>query len=81
MSASVFVFPKSNQVYWKNKLETNKHRDSENLKYYQDQCWRVCLVWECSIRGKGSKQKIEQVTNQIIEWLEESSEPYLEIKA
>ncbi len=76
-----FVFPKSNQVYWKNKLETNKHRDSENLKYYQDQCWRVCLVWECSIRGKGSKQKIEQVTNQIIEWLEESSEPYLEIKA
>lgn len=64
----------------KKKFEANKRRDAENLKYYQDQCWRVCLVWECSIRGKGSRQKIEQVTNQIIEWLEESSDPFLEIK-
>lgn len=76
-----FVFPKSNQEFWKKKFESNKRRDVENLKYYQEQCWRVCLVWECSIRGKGSKQKIEQVTNQIIEWLEESTDPFLEIKA
>ena len=78
---SQFRFPNSNQDYWKKKFETNKRRDAENLKYYQDKCWRVCLVWECSIRGKGSKQKIEEVTNQIIEWLEESSEPFLEIKS
>ncbi len=75
-----YHFPSSNQDFWKKKFETNKLRDDENLKYYQGQCWRVCFVWECAIRGKGSKQKIEQVTNQIIEWLEESSDPFLEIK-
>ena len=74
-----FVFPKSNQEFWKKKFETNKHRDAENLKYYQEQCWRVCVVWECTIRGKNSRQKIENVTAQIIEWLEESEEPFLEI--
>lgn len=77
---SQFRPPKSNQEFWLRKFVRNKERDAEVLKYYQDQCWRVCLVWECSIRGKGSRQKIEQVTNQIIEWLEESSDPFLEIK-
>ncbi len=72
--------PKSNQAFWQRKFTQNKERDAENLKYYREKCWRVCLVWECSIRGKNSKQKIEKVTNQIIEWLEESSEPFLEIK-
>lgn len=75
-----FVFPKSNKEFWKNKFETNKRRDTENLKYYQEQCWRVCVVWECAIRGKNSRQKIENVTSQIIQWLEESNDPVLEIK-
>lgn len=78
-NCSQFRFPKSNQEFWKKKFERNKERDAENLKFYQEQCWRVCLVWECSIRGKDSRKKIEQVTNQIIEWLEESSDPFLEI--
>lgn len=73
--------PKSNQEFWKNKLARNKERDAENLKYYRAQCWRVCLVWECAIRGKNSRQKIEKVKEQIIQWLEESGEPFLEIKA
>ncbi len=75
-----FVFPKSNQAFWKKKFTRNKERDAENLKYYQEQCCRVCTVWECAIRGKNSKQKIENITSQIIEWLEESSDPTLEIK-
>ncbi len=75
-----FVFPKSNTAFWQKKFTRNKERDAENLKYYQEQCWRVCTVWECAIRGKNSKQKIENVTSQIIEWLEESSDQTLEIK-
>ena len=41
-----FVFPKSNHEFWKKKFKANKKRDAENLKYYQEQCWRVCFVWE-----------------------------------
>lgn len=75
-----FRFPNSNVAFWQKKFTRNKERDAENLKYYQEQCWRVCTVWECAIRGKNSKQKIENVTSQIIEWLEEQNEPFLEIK-
>ena len=75
-----FRFPHSNQAFWEKKFTRNKERDAENIKYYQEQCWRVCLVWECSIRGKSSKQKIERVTDQIIQWLEEPEEAFLEIK-
>ena len=67
-----FRFPHSNQTFWEKKFTRNKERDSENIKYYQEQCWRICLVWECSIRGKPSEQ--------IIQWLEEPEEAFLEIK-
>ena len=75
-----FVFPKSNKEFWKNKFERNKARDAENLKYFKDECWRICVVWECAIRGKNSRQKIEKVTEQIIQWLEIPDEMFLEIK-
>ena len=75
-----FVFPKSNQEFWKKKFDRNRERDSEVLKFYHDQCWRVCVVWECAIRGKDSRKKIENVKDQIILWLEESAEPFLEIR-
>lgn len=74
------LFPKSNQEFWKKKFERNKERDAENLRFYQDQCWRVCFVWECAIRGKNSRQKIESVKDQIMQWLEEPGEPFLKIR-
>lgn len=77
---SYFVIPKSNTDFWLKKFSRNKERDAENLRYYQEQCWRVCYVWECAIRCKNSKQKIENVKDQIISWLEEPDEPFIEIK-
>ena len=74
-----FTYPSTNAEFWKKKINRNKDRDKETLKYYQDNCWRVCIVWQYAIRGKGSKQKIEKVTEQIIQWLEESGEPLLTI--
>lgn len=75
-----FVFPKSNREFWKKKFQRNRERDAENITYYKDQKWRICVIWECSIRGSSSRQKIEKVKDQVIEWLEESSDPFLEIK-
>lgn len=75
-----YRIPKPNVEFWKNKFTRNKQRDKENLAKYQDMCWRICTAWECAIRGKDSKKKIERVTEQIIEWLDESIEPLLEIR-
>jgi len=74
-----FVVPKTNQGFWLNKFDTNKRRDEETLEYYRKQCWRVCVVWECAIRGKDSRAKVELATNEIILWLEESVSPFLEL--
>lgn len=79
-TAGILFFQNQTRNSGKKKFETNKRRDAENLKYYQEQCWRVCVVWECTIRGKNSRQKIENVTSQIIQWFEESNDPVLEIK-
>ncbi len=75
-----FVFPKSNQAFWQKKFERNKERDAATIKYYQEQCWRICIVWECAIRGKEFRQKIEKVTEEIIQWLEVPEKSFLEIK-
>lgn len=74
-----FVFPKSNQEFWGKKFRRNRERDAEILKYYREECWRICVVWECAIRGKKSKEKIEEVTETISLWLEEEGEAFLEI--
>ena len=75
-----FVFPKSNTAFWQKKFTRNKERDIENLRYYQEQCWRICVVWECAIRGKKIRRKIENVADRISLWLEEAVEPFLEIR-
>ncbi len=74
-----FVFPKSNQDFWKNKFKRNQERDKKVIEHYKDQCWRICVVWECAIRGKESKKKIQSVTEQIIQWLDNPGEHFLEI--
>jgi DNA mismatch endonuclease (patch repair protein) len=74
-----FKIPKSNQDFWIKKFNHNKEHDKQVLQAYKDKCWRVCIVWECSIRGKNTKQKVENVSQQIILWLEESNDPFLEI--
>lgn len=76
----LFRFPKSNQIFWIKKISRNKERDRLVLKEYNERCWRVCIVWECAIRGARRKEKIENVLRQIILWLEESKEPFLEIR-
>jgi DNA mismatch endonuclease, patch repair protein len=79
-NCAYFKVPKSNKTFWLTKFKRNKERDKKVLQTYRDKCWRVCIVWECSIRGKDAEQKIENVSQQIILWLEESNDPFLEIR-
>lgn len=79
-NCSRFRFPRTNQPFWYKKITRNRERDAANMKHYRDECMRVCIVWECAIRGANKKQRIENVTQEIILWLEESAEPFLEIK-
>lgn len=42
--------PKSNQVYWKEKLIKNRDRDRKNEDALANLGWKVLVVWECQIK-------------------------------
>lgn len=43
--------PKTNNSFWKKKLERNIERDKEVNKYYKDKGWNLKRVWEHEIKG------------------------------
>lgn len=45
-----FKWPKTNEDFWRNKLEGNVLRDITNKKALQRLGWRVLTVWECELR-------------------------------
>lgn len=51
--------PKSNQDYWRMKIETNRARDVQNIKELRLRGWTVLELWECETRGTvGLREKI-----------------------
>lgn len=47
---SKFVWQKSNQGYWKNKIERNVECDKCNIEILKNIGWNVITVWECSLK-------------------------------
>ena len=41
--------PKSNSLYWGQKLKNNIARDQKNYKLLKRMGWNVVVVWECEI--------------------------------
>ncbi|KUZ98731.1 very short patch repair endonuclease [Burkholderia latens] len=51
--------PKSNQVYWAQKILSNQERDRRTLASLKDAGWSVLELWECEIRaGRGLIERI-----------------------
>lgn len=48
----MFVLPKSNTSFWKEKLSANKKRDKKNYEALISEHWKVVLVWECCLKGR-----------------------------
>ena len=64
-----FKIPKSNTSFWVNKIDKNRKRDAEVLNYLHATGWRICIIWECAIRGKPQLLKIDKTINEISKWL------------
>ncbi|SNB59307.1 T/G mismatch-specific endonuclease [Marinobacter sp. es.042] len=65
---SLFKWPKTREEFWKEKINANINRDQRNQAQLADLGWRVCIVWECSIRGKSSQTQSEKLV-ELFEWL------------
>jgi len=64
----LFRWPKTRKEFWKDKITANMHRDQKNYAELAELGWRVCIVWECSIRGR-SVEKRHQAMEALFDWL------------
>jgi DNA mismatch endonuclease (patch repair protein) len=73
----LFKLPKTRPDFWREKIEGNRANDNKVIQALLNDGWRVGVVWECSIRGKG--KNIESVINKLGEWLR-NNENFIVIK-
>ena len=45
-----FVWPKTNEDFWRTKINANVFRDQENMKLLSELGWNVIVIWECELR-------------------------------
>ena len=45
-----FVWPTSNEEYWRKKILGNVERDKKVYSLLNDQGWNVVVVWECELK-------------------------------
>lgn len=46
--------PKTNDRFWKEKIDKNMERDTRNILELKEIGWNVIIVWQCEIRNKVS---------------------------
>lgn len=63
-----FNWPETRTEFWRSKILGNKERDTRNHKKLLDAGWRVCIVWDCSLHGRG-KLGIDTVVDRCERWL------------
>jgi len=62
-----FVWPKTNEVFWKEKIQRNMARDNQNYTALHNMGWRVLLVWECNLKPKKRNQTLSDLIDRIKE--------------
>lgn len=73
----LFKWPKTRKEFWKEKLNKNAQNDDLNQKKLSELGWRICVVWECSIRG--ADKDLVAVKDKIAEWILSDS-AFLEVR-
>lgn len=73
----LFKWPATRPEFWCGKIERNRSNDSKAREGLLAAGWRVGIVWECSIRGRG--KNIENVASCLAAWLR-SEKNFVEIR-
>lgn len=56
-----YQLPKSNIVYWRNKVHTNQVRDRRINAMLRQQGWSVIRVWECKLIFAGTVRRLKRL--------------------
>ena len=62
-----FVWPSSNEEYWRPKILKNVERDQANSSLLRDTGWNVVVVWECELKKNVREERLDKLCVQIRE--------------
>ena len=60
-----FVWPESNEEFWKEKLIRNRKRDEEKIAQLKTLGWNVIVIWECQLKGYIKDETLKTLTEEI----------------
>lgn len=60
-----FVWPSSNEDYWRPKIMGNVERDKRNIAELQQLGWTVLTVWECELKKKVIDATLDQLEKRL----------------
>ena len=60
-----FVWPSSNQDYWRRKILGNVERDKKNVGQLRSQGWNVIVVWECELKKAVRDERLYALCREI----------------
>jgi len=77
-NCSLFKWPNTRADFWREKIGRNRANDRKHLEGLLASGWRVAVVWECALKGKG---KIDEarLSLDLSSWLRNTQPPFLEI--
>jgi DNA mismatch endonuclease (patch repair protein) len=58
--------PKSNQAFWKNKIEANKKRDRLVTRTLRKQGWKVIRIWEHQLKKLKRREELKNVFEELM---------------
>jgi len=64
----LFRLPGTRTQFWSEKIAANRQRDARALQALADAKWRICVVWECALRGTG-RSGLNSVAERVASWL------------
>lgn len=60
-----FVWPSSNEDYWRAKIQRNIERDKDNASKLRDAGWNVIVVWECELKKATAEARLSRLAIEI----------------
>ena len=64
----LFRWPGSRKAFWKQKIEGNRTRDTVVKHALAIGGWRVLVIWECALKGRG-KLPLDDVLSEAAAWI------------
>lgn len=60
-----FIWPTSNEEYWRTKILGNVDRDIRNYDTLRDLGWHVIVVWECELKKNVIEDRLDKLSKEI----------------